>query len=45
MNWPSPEGVENTPTAFRQRGKIPLNENPKYDTKSSDGEVSVMQEL
>ena len=28
---------QNTPTAPPQRGKTPLNENPGYDTKQSNG--------
>ena len=31
--------------ALLQRGKTPPNECPGYDTKQSDGEVPVMQEL
>ena len=38
-------GLYNTPTAFLQRGKTPFNECPVYDTKQSDGEVTVMLEL
>ena len=42
---PSWLGVQNTLTAPLQRGKIPPNECPVYDTKQSDGEVPVMLEL
>ena len=37
-------GQKNTPTANLLRGKTP-NECPSYDTRQSDGEVPVMQEL
>ena len=33
--WPSRLGLHNTPTTL-QRGKIPYNECPDYDTKQSD---------
>ena len=43
---PTRLGLENTPTAFLQRGKPhPLNECPGIDTKQSDSEVLVMLEL
>ena len=43
---PSWLGLLNTPTASLQRGKTPhSNEYPVYDTKQSDGEAPVMQEL
>ena len=42
---PSLLGLKNTLTAPLQRGKTPPNECPRYDTKQSDGEVSVMLEL
>ena len=32
-------------TASLQRGKTPPNKCPRYDTKQSDGEALVMQEL
>ena len=39
-------GLQNTPTATLQRGKIPSpNECPVYDAKQSDGKVPVMLEL
>ena len=32
------------PTAFLQRGKTPLlNKCPRYDTKQSDGEASILE--
>ena len=39
-------GLQNTPSAFLQRGKTPHpNECSWYDTKLSDGEVPIMLEL
>ena len=38
-------GLQNTPTAPLQNGKISPNENPVYDTKQSDSEAPVMLEL
>ena len=38
-------GLENTLTASLQKGKIPTNECPGYDTKQSDREVPVMLKL
>ena len=35
--------LENTPTAPLQRGNTPWNECPGYDTKSSDGEIPVLE--
>ena len=44
--WPSRLGLPNTPTAFVQRGKNPPQKRcPGYDTKQSDDEVPVMQEI
>ena len=37
--------LENRPNLSLQSGKTPPNECPRYDTKESDGEVSVMLEL
>ena len=42
---PNRLGLLNTPTASLQRGKIPPNEFPVYDTKQSDCEVPVMLEI
>ena len=42
---PSQLGLKNTLTAPLQRGKIPPNECPAYDTKQSDGEVPAVLEL
>ena len=42
---PSWLGLQNTPTAFLQRGKTPTNKCPGYDTKQSDGLAPVMMEL
>ena len=38
-------GPQNIPSASLQRGKTPLNECPRYDTKQSDVEAPVMLEL
>ena len=44
--WPSRQGLYNTPIASLLTGKTPSAKSaPKYDTKQSDGEVLVMQEL
>ena len=46
QHLPSRIGLQNTPTSSLQRGKNPRNnECPVYDSKQSDGEVSVMLEL
>ncbi len=42
---PSRLGMSNTATASLQRGKTLPNECPGYDTKQSDGEVTVMLEF
>ena len=43
---PSQMGMQNTPTALLQRDKSPYpNKCAGYDTKQSDGEVPVMQEI
>ena len=42
---PSRLGLQSTLTASLQMGKTAPNECPGYDTKQSDGEVPVMQEL
>ena len=36
--------LENTPTAFQQRGKA-LNKFPRYGIKQSDGEAPVIMEF
>ena len=38
-------GLQNTPTVSLQRGKTSSNKCPRYDTKQSDDEASVMPEL
>ena len=42
---PSQLEQKNTPTASRQRGKIPPMSVLDIDTKQSDGETSVIEEL
>ena len=39
--WRSRLGLQNTQTAYLQKGKILPNEWPRYDTKRSDGEAPV----
>ena len=45
QSLPSRLGLWNTPTAYLQRSKTPANEGPGYNSKQSDSEVPVMQEL
>ena len=37
MKQPSRLGLQNIPTIPLQRGKHPINDCPRYDTKQSDG--------
>ena len=43
--WPSQLGLLNTPTASLQKGKTSPKSVLNNDTKQSDGEAPVMQEL
>ena len=45
MIWPSQIGLQNTPTASRQRSRTSPNECAGYNTKQSDGEDLVMLKL
>ena len=42
---PSQLWLSYTPTAYLQRGKIPFNECPRYDSKQSNGKSPVILEL
>ena len=43
--WPNRLGEQNTPTSFLQRSQSVPSECPGYNTKQSNGDVSVMLEL
>ena len=43
--WPSLLRLQNTPTAYLQKGKTSPNECPGYDPKHSDRRAPVMLEL